>query len=67
MWTEEERIRFYFAATHRRATTLLHTTVQKIRSDSSLSEVIELLDARHGIHEAYVDMEDEIDDFINFE
>ena len=67
MWAEEERIRFYFAATHRRATTLLHATVQKIGSDPSLSEVIQLLDARHRLHEAYIDMENEINDFINFD
>ena len=56
MSTEEERIWFYFAATHRRATTLLHTTVQKIGSDPSLNEVIQLLDNRHGVHEAYINM-----------
>ena len=67
MWAEEERIRFYFAATHWRATTLLHATVQKIGSDPSLSEVIQLLDARHRLHEAYIDMENEINDFINFD
>ena len=67
MWPEEERIRHYFAATLPRATNLLHTMIQKIGSDLSLGEVIQLLDARHGLHEAYIDMEDELDDFINFD
>ena len=67
MWPEEDRIKYYFAATHRRATHLLHTTIQKIGSDPSLGEVIQLLDARHGLHEAYLVMEDELDDFINFD
>ena len=67
MWPEEDRIRHYFTATHPRATHLLHTTIQKIGSDPSLGEVIQLLDARHGLHEAYLVMEDELDDFINFD
>ena len=67
MWTEQERIRFYFATTHRRATTLIQTTVQKIGSDPSFSEVTTMLDARSGLKEAYNDMEDEIDEFINFD
>ena len=65
MWAEEERIRHYLAATHQRATNLLHTTIQKIGSDPSLGEFIQLLDARHGLHEAY--MEDKLDDFIIFD
>ena len=40
--------------------------IQKIGSDPSLSQVIQLLNARHGLHEAYINIEDEIDDFINF-
>jgi hypothetical protein len=67
MWPEKERIRHYFATTLRRVTNLLHTTIQKIGSDPSLGEVVQLLDARHGPHEAYIDMEDELDDFINFD
>ena len=67
MSAEGERIKHYIAATHRRATILLHTTIQKIGSDPSFSEVIQLLDARHGLHEAYIVMEDEIDYFINFD
>ena len=42
-------------------------TVQKIGSDLSLSEVTAMLDARSGLREAYNDMEDEIDEFINFD
>ena len=67
MWPEEDRIRYYFAATHRRATHLLHTMIQKIGSNPSLGEVIQLLDARHWLHEAYIVMEDKLDDFINFD
>ena len=67
MWPEEDRIRYYFATTHRRATHLLHTTIQKIGSDPNLGEVIQLLDARHGLHQAYLVMEDKLDDFINFD
>jgi hypothetical protein len=67
MWPEKERIRHYFATTLRRVTNLLHTTIQKIGSNPSLGEVVQLLDARHGLHEAYIDMEDELDDFINFD
>ena len=67
MWAEEERIQYHFAARHQRAMNLLLMTVQKIGSDPSLSKVIQLLDARHRLHEAYVDMEDEINDFINFD
>ena len=58
-----ERIQHYLAATLRRATNLLHTTIQKIGSNPSLGEVIQLLDARHKLHE----LEDELDDFINFD
>ena len=46
---------------------LLQTTIQKIGSDPSLGEVVQLLDTRHGLHEAYINMEDELDDFINFD
>ena len=67
MWPEKERIRHYFATTLRRATNLLHTTIQKIGSDPSLGEVVQLLNARQGLHEAYIDMEDELNDFINFD
>ena len=67
MWPEEEHIQHYFATTLWRAANLLHTTIQRIGSDPSLGEVIQLLDARHGLHEAYIDMEDEIDEFINFD
>jgi hypothetical protein len=67
MWTKEERILFYFATTLRRATTLIQMTVQKIGSNPSLSEVTTMLDARSGQREAYNDMEDEIDEFINFD
>ena len=67
MWTEEKCIWFYFATTHRRATTLIQPTVQKIGSNSRLSEVTNILDARHGLGEAYIDIEDEIDEFINFD
>ena len=42
-------------------------TVQKIGSDLSLSEVTAMLDARSRLREAYNDMEDEIDEFINFD
>ena len=38
MWTEKEHFQFYFAATHQRARTLLHTTVEKMGSDPSLSK-----------------------------
>ena len=62
MWPEKECIRHYFATTLRRAMNLLQTTIQKIGSDPSLGEVVQLLDARHGLHEAYIDMEDELDD-----
>ena len=67
MWPEKDRIRHYFATrtTLRRATNLIHNTIQKIGSDPSLGEVIQLLDARHGLHEAY--MEDKLDDFIIFD
>ena len=67
MWPEKERIRHYFATTLRRATNLLHTMIQKIGSDPSLGEVLQLLDARHGLHEAYINMEDEHVNFINFD
>ena len=65
--TEEERIRFYFATTLRRATNLIRTTVQKIGPDPSLNNVTAILDARSGLREAYDNMEDEIDEFINFD
>ena len=67
MWPEKDRIRHYFATTLRRATNLIHNTVQKIGSDPVLDEVVQLLDARHGLHEAYINMEDELDDFINYD
>ena len=67
MWPEKDRIRHYFVTTLRRATNLIHNTIQKIGSDPSLDEVIQLLDARHGLHKAYINMEDELDDFINFD
>jgi hypothetical protein len=64
---EKNRIRHYFATTLRRSTNLIHNTIQKIGSDPNLDEVIQLLDARHGLHEAYINMEDELDDFINYD
>ena len=64
---KKDHIRHYFATTLRRATNLIHNTIQKIGSNPSLDEVIQLLDARHGLHEAYINMEDELDDFINFD
>ena len=67
MWTEEKCIRFYFVTTHRRATTLIQTTVQKMGSDPSLSEVTNMLDTRHGLRKAYIYMEDKIDEFIIFD
>ena len=62
-----ERIRHYFAATLRRATNLLHTTIQKIGSDPSLGEIIQILDTRQGLHKDYISMEDELDEFINYD
>ena len=38
-----------------------------IGSDPSFNEVKTMLDARSGLKESYHDMEDEIDDFINFD
>ena len=67
MWPEKDRIRHYFATTLRRATNLIHNTIQKIGFDPGLDEVIQLLDARHGLYEAYINMEDKLDDFINFD
>jgi hypothetical protein len=67
MWPEKDRIRHYFTTTLRRATNLIHNTIQKIGSDPVLDEVVQLLDARHELHEAYINMEDELDDFINFD
>ena len=68
MWTEEARIRFYFATTLRRATNLIQMTIQKIgSSDPSFNNVTAIMDKRSGLREAYNDMEDEIDEFINFD
>ena len=67
MWSEEDRVTHYFAATHRRAEHLQHATIQKIGSDPSLGEIIQLLDARHGLHKDYLSMEDELDKFINYD
>ena len=68
MWTaEQERIRHYFATTHRRATSLAQTTIQRIGSDPSLDEVKSILDERSGLRGSYHNMEDELDDFINFD
>ena len=67
MWSEEDRVTHYFAATHRRAEHLQHATIQKIGSDPSLGEIIQLLDARHGLHKDYLAMEDELDEFINYD
>jgi hypothetical protein len=67
MWSEEDRIRHYFAATHRRAEYLQHTTVQKIGSDPTLSEIVQILDARQGLHKDYIRMEDELDEFIQYD
>ena len=67
MWPEEDRIRHYFAATHRRAEYLQHITVQKIGSDPTLDEIVQILDARRGLHKDYISMEDELDEFINYD
>ena len=67
MWTEEARTRFYFSTTLRRATNLIHVTIQKVESDPNLNDVIAIMDERSGLREAYNDMEDEIDEFINFD
>ena len=66
MWTEEANTRFYFSTKLRRATNLIHMTIQKIGSDPSLTDIIAIMDERSGLREAYNDMEDEIDEFINF-
>ena len=67
MWTEEARIRFYFGSTLRRATNLIQMTIQKIgSSDPSLNDITAILEERSGLQEAYIDMEDEIHEFINF-
>ena len=67
MWTEQDRIRSYFATTNRQATSLLAMTITKIGSNQSLSDVIAMLDARSGLQRAYTVMEDEVDEFINFD
>ena len=67
MWPEKDRIRHYFVTTLRRATNQIHNKIQKIGSNPSLDEVIQLLDARHGLYEAYIYMEDELDNFINYD
>ena len=42
-------------------------TIQKIgSSDPSLNDITAILDERSGLREAYNDMEDKIDEFINF-
>ena len=41
--------------------------IQKIGSNTSLKDITAMLDARSGLREAYNDMEDEIDEFINFD
>ena len=67
MWSEEDRIKHYFAATHRWAKYLQHTTIQKVGSDPTLGEIIQILDARQGLHKDYISMEDELDEFINYD
>lgn len=67
MWPEEDRVRHYFAATRRRAEYLQRITVQKIGSDPTLDEVARILDARRGLHKDYISMEDELDEFINYD
>ena len=67
MWPKEDRVRHYFAATHRRAEYLQHITVQKIGSDPTLGEIVQILDARRGLHKDYISMEDELDEFINYD
>ena len=42
-------------------------TIQKIGSDPSLEDVMKILDVRSGLRGAYDDMEDEVDEFINFD
>ena len=67
MWSEEDRIKHYFAATHRRVEYLQRTMIQKLGSDPSLGEIIQILDARQGLHKDYISMEDELDEFINYD
>ena len=67
MWPEEDRVRHYFAATRRRAEYLQRITVQKIGSDPTLDEIAQILDARRGLHKDYISMEDELDEFINYD
>jgi hypothetical protein len=62
MWTEEATTRIYFSTTLIRATNLLHITI-----DPSLTDIISIMGERSGLQEAYHDMEDEIDEFINFD
>ena len=42
-------------------------TVQKIGSDPTLDEITQILDARRGLHKDYISMEDELDEFINYD
>ena len=46
---------------------MAQTTIQMIGSDPSLDEVKTILDERSRLRGSYHDMEDEIDDFINFD
>merc|ERR1739836_180149 len=41
--------------------------VQKIGSDPTLDEITQILDARRGLHKDYISMEDELDEFINYD
>ena len=51
----------------RRATSLIQLTIQKIGSNPSLNDITTILDTRSGLRGAYEDMEDEVDEFINFD
>ena len=66
MWTEEAT-RYYFSTLLKRATHLHHTTVKQIDTSLSYIDNLTIMSKRSGLREDYANMENELEDFINYD
>ena len=66
MWTEEAT-RYYFLALLKRATHLHHTIVKQIDTSLSYIDNLTIMSKRSGLREDYANMENELEDFINYD
>ena len=66
-WTEEEATRFHFLILLKTATYLHHTTVKQVPTSLSYIDILTIMSKRSGLQEDYADMENKLDNFINYD